>query len=308
MTESSQQRGLPLDLPLASSNNTDSARSAAVPVQPVAGTVGTRRGAIRLGARRLSRLQASLSDRDRQVLTTVSELRLATSRHLEALHYVDAATPLTAARKARRSLQRLVDLGLLRRLDRQIGGLHAGSAAFIYALTDRGQRVLELPGQRRRSLEPSWPFIAHTLAIADLVVVLHTACREQDRPLLAIETEPAAWRGWTNLGGGRETLKPDLYVSLAARDDELRWFIEVDRGSEHRPALLRKCRAYQSYYEAGVEQTREGVFPRVAWHVPDPARADQLRDIIASERSLTSALFLVLTPDEAIAALLDLDT
>lgn len=298
---------LPTDIPLASSNTVPSPRSDPVPVPAVVGTVGTRRGAIRLGSRRLSRLQSSLSDRDRQVLGSVADLRLATSRHLEALHYDDAATPLTAARKARRSLQRLVELGLLRRLDRQIGGLHAGSAAFIYSLTDRGQRVLELPGARRRPLEPSWPFIAHTLAIADLVVVLHAACQQHDQSLLEVQTEPAAWRMWTNLGGGRETLKPDLYVSLAVGDDELRWFVEVDRGTEHRPALLRKCQAYQSYYEAGIEQTREGVFPRVTWLVPDTARAEQLDGIVSAERSLTNELFLVLTVDDAVPALLDLE-
>ncbi len=268
---------------------------------------GTTRGAIRLGARRLSRLQAGLSERDHQVLQTVGQLRLATSRHLEALHYGDAATPLTAARKARRSLQRLVELGLLHRLQRQIGGLHAGSAAFVYALTERGQRVLGLPGPRRRSHEPAWPFIAHTLAIADLVVALHRASREAGRTLLDLQTEPTAWRAWTNLGGGRETLKPDLYLSLGVGDDELRWFVEVDRGTEHRPALLRKCRAYQGYYEAGIEQTRDGVFPRVVWVVPDAARATALMDVIAGEPGLTQALFAVVTADDAVTALLELE-
>lgn len=297
---------VPLALPPASSNDGQNTRSDPLSAPTVAGTVGTPRGAIRLGSRRLSRLQSSLSERDRAVLRSVGQLRLASSRHLEALHYGDAATPLTAARKARRSLQRFVDHGLLRRLERQVGGLHAGSAAYIYALTDRGQLLVDLPGARRRAGEPAWQFVQHTLAIADLFVAIHEACRASDRELIDIQTEPDAWRAWTNLGGGSETLKPDLYVSVGVGDDELRWFVEVDRGTEHRPTLLRKCRAYQAYYETGVEQTREGVFPRVLWLVPDKARAEQLSGVF-TERGLTAALFTVQTPDNVLASLLDLD-
>ncbi len=299
---------VPLALPVASRSSEPQRRSASVYGQLGAGTVGPNGGVVRLGARRLSRLQAGLSERDRALLGSIAQLRLATSRQLESLHFADAATPLTAARKARRTLQRLVDLGLLRRLKRQIGGLHAGSAAYIYALSERGPRVLDLSGPRRRAGEPAWPFVAHTLAVADLVVALHVATRRLDRELLALEVEPAAWRAWTNLGGGWETLKPDLYLAVGAGADELRWFVEVDRATEHRPALVRKCLAYQAYYEAGIEQTREGVFPRVAWVVPDLARAELLRELIARNRGLRSELFVVVTDEAVIDLLLDVQT
>ena len=63
--------------------------------------------------------------------------------------------------------------------------------------------------------------------------------------------------------GGSVDLRPDLFVRIAAGDLELRWFIEVDRGTEHLPAVMRKSTAYDRYYRGGVEQEKHGVFPRV---------------------------------------------
>ena len=292
--------GVPVDLPFASGSEPHEARSAAKWASTAAGTVRAGRSApARLGQAKLQALRARLSDRDMAVLKTVSELRLVRSNHLEALHFGDAATPLTAARKSRRTLQRLTEFGLLRRLDRLIGGLHAGSAAFVYALTAAGQRLLTEPGARPRRYEPSLPFVEHTLAIADLYVALHRRSASAGRRLLDLQTEPRCWRSWTGLSGERQLLRPDLYLAVAVGPDELRWFIEVDLGSEHRPALVRKARAYQRYYEAGVEQAREGLFPRVAWIVPDSRRARQLAGALDSDRELTKELFAVLLQQEA---------
>jgi hypothetical protein len=44
------------------------------------------------------------------------------------------------------------------------------------------------------------------------------------------------------------------------------------------PVVVRKCRLYADYYQAGVEQARSGgVFPRVCWIVLDEARAERVR-------------------------------
>jgi hypothetical protein len=244
-----------------------------------------------------------LSPRDWAVLQSVATLRLATSRHLEAPHFTDSPSPLTAARKCRRVLRRLTDRGLLRRLERTIGGLHAGSAAFIYAVTGTGQRLLSAPDSRARRAEPSLPFVAHTLAIADLYVAVHAVVATGTCDLLAIQTEPTCWRSWTGLGGEQLRLRPDLYVAVGVGDDEVRHFVEVDLGSEHRPALVRKAQAYQAYYDSGVEQDREGVFPEVAWLVPDTARGRLLKRAFAQQRDLTPGLFRVLTLEDGAGAL-----
>jgi hypothetical protein len=296
---------LPVAYPFASSNDRHLRRSAGSEPPTAAGTVGRSSSVQRLGARRLDHLKTQLSERDQALLASIGQLRLATSRHLEALHFADAATPLTAARKARRALQRLAILGLTRRLERQIGGLHAGSAGFIYTLTQAGQRLLDQPGARKRVGEPSALFVAHTLALAELFVALTLAARANDGlELLDLQTEPTCWRGWTNLGGGPELLRPDLYLAVGVGADELRWFVELDRGTEHRPALNRKCHAYQDYFESGVEQSRDDVFPRVAWLVPDTTRAAVLADVVAANPRFTPELFAVLLERDAPTALL----
>lgn len=293
---------VPLDVPVASSNRQAIAEVGAGLQPTVAGTDGTSRGVHRLGPRGLRWARENLSERDRAVLYSVSQLRLATSRHLETLHYQDAATPLTAARKARRTLHRLVALGLLRRLERRIGGLHAGSAGYIYVLTAGGQRVIGQPGARRRVSEPSWPFIAHTLAVADLFVEIHRIAAKVepgDIDLLDVQTEPTCWRSWEAIGGGRNVLRPDLYLALGVGADELRWFIEVDRATEHRPALRAKAEAYQRYYDSDTEQRHDGVFPCVAWVVPDQLRRDELLRLLTAEGRFTEGLFAVFVASRA---------
>jgi hypothetical protein len=247
-------------------------------------------------------LRAELSARDLALLADVGRFRLLTSRQLEALHFADAATPLTAARSARRALRRLMKHGVLHRLERQIGGLYGGSGAFTYALTDSGQRLLD-EGQdrpRRRLRQPSLLFVHHTLAVADLYLSLVLAARTAaDLELLDVQPEPDCWRRWTRLGGGPEVLRPDLYLALGIGDDELRWFVEVDLATEHLPTLQRKCLAYQRYYDSGVEQVQAGVFPQVLWAVPDARRAAQLKEVIQRDRALTTELFAVTTADAA---------
>jgi hypothetical protein len=298
--------GLPIELPLASSNSEQTPRPAGPAALSRTGTVGISRGAKPLGSRRLAAVARNLSDREWEVLRSIEQLRLATSRHLEALHYTDAATPLTAARKARRTLQRLVDLGLLQRLERRIGGLHAGSAGYIYAVASAGQRLLEVPGPRRRRSEPNELFVEHTLAITELAVAIHQRARsDPDRlEVLDLQTEPTCWRPWTGLGGNRELLRPDLYLTAGVGEDELRWFIELDRGTEHQPAVKRKLRAYQAYFHSGTEQDRDGVFPQVAWVVPNDARAAQLSNWITHDSELRPGLFATLLEERAAEQLL----
>lgn len=262
----------------------------------------------RKGRRQLASLTAGLSPRDRSVLTTTSTLRLANTLQLQRLHFAspgDHATPLTAARCCRRVLERLVADQLLARLERRIGGVRAGSASFVYALGALGQRVQGggSPGPRRRAWEPSGLFVAHTLAESELYVRLHEAARSGELVVLEVQTEPSCWRTTTGLGGQAVLLKPDLFVGLSRGDYDFRWFVEVDLGTEHAPAILRKCLAYEAYYRSGVEQHEHGVFPRLLWVVPDQGRAERLRQVIGSTGRLTPELFVVTTTDAAVRVL-----
>ncbi len=259
----------------------------------------------RKGRLQLARLAEELSERDRAIVASIGQLRLVTTRQLERLHFAvpeQHATALTAARSCRRTLERLVRDRLLVRLERRIGGVRAGSASFIYALGPLGDRVLAIDGPRRRFREPSALFVAHTLAASELYVRLHEAARGGELQLLDIETEPACWRSLTTIGG-RSLLKPDLFVVTGNYDYEYRWFVEVDLGTEHAPAVQRKCRAYEAYYRSGAEQASVSVFPRVLWVAPDDQRAERLRQAIEAKTDLTNGLFVVTTEEHAVKVL-----
>jgi len=249
-------------------------------------------------------LRQQLSGRDKHVLEHVSQFRLLCARQVQALLFPPElhATPATAARCCRRVLERLTRERLVVRLERRVGGARSGSASFIYALTSLGQRVLDQGGPRRRLAEPSARFVDHTLAVAEFFVQLSLHARGGACELLSWQSEPSSWRDVMTLGG-RVVLRPDFFVTLGVEGFELRWFVEIDRGSEHLPAISRKCRLYHSYYKSGSEQHHHKVFPRVLFIVPHERRAEQLRAAIAADRRLTAGLFHVTTDDQALTTI-----
>jgi len=141
------------------------------------------------------------------------------------------------------------------------------------------------------------------LAISDLVVALTLAARRKEHELLGLQSEPWCWRRYPSGLGGDGVLRPDLFAVLGTSDYELRWFIEVDRGTEHLPTLIRKCRLYDAYYQSGIEQAQHRVFPRVAWLMSSPRRVEQLQRAIQKDRQLNPAMFTVALDRDAIAAL-----
>ena len=190
--------------------------------------------------------------------------------------------------------------GVLVRLERRVGGVRAGSASFVYALTSLGQRVLDVDGARRRLSEPSAFFVDHTLAVAEFVVRLVVAARAGAFVLSEWQAEPGCWRDVTTLGGGL-VLRPDLFIVLLAGEYELRWFVEIDRGTEHVPTLVRKCRLYHTYYKNGVEQREhERLPPRSLGRTVDQRRVNRLQRAIDSDRRLTAEIFRVTTEADAL--------
>ncbi|MGI8491556.1 MAG: replication-relaxation family protein [Acidimicrobiales bacterium] len=227
----------------------------------------------------LRRLDASLSERDRAVLDTLRQLRLATAVQLERLHYADLT-----ARHRRRALAQLEADRLITRLPRTIGGVRAGSAGSVFALDLAGQRLTGPSGPARglrieRPWTPGLPFLGHTLAISELYVRLVVADRAGRLELLGFQAEPASWRRFQTTGGWA-TLKPDAGARLGAGRYEDHWFIEVDRGTEAPATIERKAGVYRAYWSSGREQAVLGVFPRVLWLVPDVPRAELLTDVL----------------------------
>jgi hypothetical protein len=260
----------------------------------------------RTGSQKLSLLKSSLSNRQLSILQALDQLKFSAARQIERLLYPlgeNGFTPLSAARTSRRDLAELHRLQLVDRLDRRVGGLRAGSASFIYSLSPLGARVLG-HSTRRRSREPSLAHLDHVLEVAELVVRLYEEARSGAVELVGIETEPDCWRPVVGPNGSRLTLKPDLRVTLAVGEHELHWFVEIDRGSEHRPVLMRKCSVYLGAWRDGREQAVHGVFPRVLWVLPDAARVDVIISVIDALPGAPTGMFVTTTEDQAMPILM----
>jgi hypothetical protein len=244
----------------------------------------------RLSRRGLLRLRDRLSDRDREVIHSVASHRFLTGKQLARFHFDGHSSESTGERVCREVLARLTRYGVLRRLDRRVGGVRAGSASYVYTLGPAGRRLVRATVARRVA-EPSANFLEHTLAIAEAHLSLRGAASRGSFELVRVEIEPACWRSYLSSVGGRERVRPDLYVISARGDLEYCWFLEIDLGSEHMPTLIRKCRQYENYWRSGLEQERSGTFPLVVWVGPNAKRARELEAAISASRSLQQKLF-----------------
>ncbi|MGH7866200.1 MAG: replication-relaxation family protein [Candidatus Dormibacteraceae bacterium] len=258
----------------------------------------------RIGPRGLAQIRDEMTHRESAVVQQLGILRLMTGGQITAMHFpaTDHGTPTASARACSRGLARLTRDRLLVRLGRRIGGVRAGSSSYVYALGPVGQRLLALNGPRPRFREPSAIFVDHTLAVSQLVVELTMAERAGRCEVLRVQGESDCWRSFSGVAG-RALLRPDLAVTLGLGEYEADYFIELDRATEHLPAVLRKCQTYNAYYHSGREQAAHGVFPRVCWVVPDEARAEALRVMLKRNRHLTKDLFLVTTSAESVETL-----
>ncbi len=259
----------------------------------------------------MAALGSQLSARDLALIADVERFRLLDARLIQQLHFVVGPgghqSVSAATRACNRVLTRLHRLGFISPLQRRIGGPNSGSGATVWQLAAAGERFLRArrgEPRRRRFVEPTHRFMEHTLEVAALAAQLRNAASKSDRDVLELDPEPACWRPYSDATGEAATLKPDLYVVTADEETESHAFVEVDRGTEHLPAVLRKCHVYQRYWSSGVEQSRTGLFPLVLWVTVDQRRASHIREAIADDPLLSSELFRVTTIEAAMALLL----
>jgi len=252
----------------------------------------------RIGSVGLERTREGLSDRDWQVVRLVSAHRYLTTRQVEGFCFSGHASELTAARVCRRVLKRLKEQRIVEPLERRIGGVRAGSASFVWQLGPVGHRLVS-SGTRKRSFEPSALFLGHSRTVAEAHLALVRADRGQSLTLDHAETEPGCWRPYSGLGGSREVLKPDLYIVTVDPSDpdyELRWFVEIDCGTENPKRLLDKCQRYLDYAATGIEQ-QSGGFPLVVWVMSDETAVGRLRAAIDAHLGPNREVFRVTRQD-----------
>lgn len=247
------------------------------------------------GGTRAARLRRRLGDRDLAVLASLRQFKLLTGNHVQRLHVADSSEK-TRARRARAIVKRLVDLGLVVRLGRNIGGVRAGSEGHTLGLTGLGDAVLDVGGAVRRRHRHTWEgkpyFQDHTLTIADFYVGLREHVVQTAAELIAFETEPTSWRRFAGINGGT-VLKPDCFVRLGVGEFERLAFVEIDLGTESLPSVMRKNQSYISYWRTGLEQRQHELFPGVLWLVPDERRSARLAEGIRQLPEDAQALFTV---------------
>jgi hypothetical protein len=248
------------------------------------------------------RLRQQLGERDVAILTVLRELRLMTGNQIRRMFFPEG-NQVTQARKSRAVLKRLIEQRLVVRLQRRVGGLHAGSEGQVVGLSGLGQAVLDVgidSVRRHRSVtDTKLAFQDHVLAIAELHVRLLELARTGAAELLDFQAEPSCWRRFSGIGGHGVTLKPDALVRLAVGDYEVVAFIEQDMATESIPTLVRKLGVHIDYWRSGQEQHEHGVHPRVWWLVPDTARLKAVARAIGHVPAEARQLFEVVLTEQA---------
>jgi hypothetical protein len=254
----------------------------------------------RLSARRLRELAADLSERDRAVLDALGTVRVLSGGQLERLLFAEIAGS-ARGRIRRRVLGRLVSLGLVQTLERRVGGVRAGSAGLVYALSAGGQRLRDLEtsghGRRRPAYTPGALFLAHALAVSEVFVQLHETLRGASGHRLERFAVETAARFEV---GGELTLRPDALVMLAGPGVEDVWWLEIDRGTESLPRLSAMAKHYLAFAGSGVAGPG-GVVPRVLVSVTSEPRLHAVRGLVRRLPPPAEALFVV-TPEAEVAA------
>ena len=250
----------------------------------------------------LFRIERQLTDRDKTVLESLKKFRFLLTAQLKRLHFYAPPNDTARATATTRTLRRLRDYGLIRSLERRVGGARSGSGSMIWHLTEAGYRLLQLhqPDEQSRTTvkEPSTQFLEHTLSVAECAVQMECICRpSEDLDVIRIETEPPCWRSFQE-NGKTTILKPDMFAVTRYDGYEDLWFIELDLGTESVAQVIDKCKVYRRYFFTEIEQEANDVFPLVVWIVPDEKRKEKLKTAILESIPREPKMFLVITPDQ----------
>lgn len=267
---------------------------------------------VRTGKHQRQQILAHLTERDRSILLGLAAHRYLTTNQIQRLYFYSHKSSIAAARAAVRVLARLHSHALVMRLQRRVGGFAGGSHAYIWAVTDTGEKAISdlknVGSKRRRYDQPSTQFLDHVLAITDTRLEIIEGDRKGAFTIVQTQMEPQCWRPYLNRHGQATHLKPDLFIVTQTLHFEDHWMIEVDRGTEHLPTVLRKCYAVQLYHDRGIEQQRTGVFPLTVWVVPDEARRLKIEAAITEATALDICLFRVIELDNLTRLIADAGT
>jgi predicted transcriptional regulator len=223
-----------------------------------------------------------LPARDLEVLDILARHGQATTGQLTRLLWTDGVADWQG-RRARRTLARLANWGLVARTRLPVGGQYGGSRGYLYQPTSAKAK----------------PLSPHMLALTELYVRLVEADRARVLELSDFSPEPECHRTVSGI-----ELKPDATIRISTQGRYRRCFIELDRGTEWAGEIGRKLSAYTSARNLWPEGE---VFPAVFFIVQhdlpgrEAKRAEDLTGMIQAHPA--GQLFNVCRYDQAITAL-----
>jgi hypothetical protein len=141
--------------------------------------------------------------------------------------------------------------------------------------------------------------VCHGLAVVELVVELREAARLGLVSDLQLLLEPDVCRRYIGHHGRPRRLCPDLSVRLTIDDQQLIWFVEVDRSTEGLRQVAGKAQVYLDYWRSGTEQAQIGTFPKVLWSVPNQVRLDAIVRALEPLPEPAAQMFVVCTQESA---------
>lgn len=242
-----------------------------------------------------------LTNRDYEVLSLLNRCRYATTKQLVELYFRENK-PKTATRQANLLTKKLSNLGLIHHLVRRIGGVRAGSGSYIWYLTHKGVKELRkidssIKLRLKNRYEPTRNHLKHQLFVTQIFVELKILEVDKKIILENFSFEPKCWRSFATLFSSF-TLKPDDFVRLTVGNFEDVYFFEADNATEHLGRVVAKCKQYIAYFNTGIEQRENSVFPMVVWLVPDEKRKLAMESRIREDLDAYWELFSVITLDE----------
>jgi hypothetical protein len=258
----------------------------------------------RISKPELRRQSALLDSREIEILQTINHVKFITANQLQRIFFTKNQNQATNLRACNRLVNKLKKFGLIASLEQRIGGKRAGSGSTIWTISSAGFQLLRLDeinsmkATRKKLYEPNILFLEHTLAISEVYTRLKELDRKKKIELLEVQYEPKCWRTFS-LKSTSTFLKPDLFARFAQTDEyEEFYFLELDQATEAPSRVVKKCKFYISYYNSGIEQRSNGVFPYVLWITVNEKRREQLIRYIHEYLPKAEMLFRVITIDE----------
>jgi hypothetical protein len=224
-----------------------------------------------------------IQPRDERVLREVALMRFADREQVKVVAGFHSTT------RANARLLALVNAGLLRRF---FQGTTAGGKKALYALSQKGARLVNLPyrGYRHRNDELLVTnfFVAHQLAVNDVYCLAKYSAGPEG-------VKCTRWLSFAENIAQGISLVPDGYCEIAGQQSVISAFLEVDLGNEGLAVWKEKTRNYLRYAATGVFQEQFGQKQfRVLVVANSESRIQAIRKVV---RGFTDKIFWFSTLD-----------